>query len=38
MVRPKPLPPRYNRQSELRREVKAGEDNEIDFDLTSSAT
>ena len=29
------LPARYNAQSELRREVKADEDNTVDFDLTS---
>jgi predicted small lipoprotein YifL len=29
------LPPRYNTQSELRREVKPDRENVIDFDLTS---
>jgi len=33
---PKSLPPRYNTQSELRREVKSGEDNVFDFDLKST--
>jgi hypothetical protein len=32
---PQLVPPRYNTESELRREVKAGEDNVIDFDLKS---
>jgi hypothetical protein len=31
-----PLPARYNSASELREEVKAGEDNVIEFDLTSN--
>jgi hypothetical protein len=35
VVRPKPLPPRYNVKTELREEVKPGEENEIDFELTS---
>jgi hypothetical protein len=34
---PKRLPARYSAESELREEVKAGEDNEIDFDLKSDA-
>lgn len=29
------IPARYNTESELKREVKAGEDNEFDFELTS---
>jgi hypothetical protein len=33
-TRPKPLPSRYNTQSELRREIK-DEENQIDFELTS---
>jgi hypothetical protein len=33
--RPKALPARYNTASELREEVKAGEDNVIDFALTT---
>jgi len=36
IVRPKPLPPRYNTRSELRREVKPDEDNRFDFQLTSA--
>lgn len=35
--RPKPLPARYNVQSDLRRDVKADEDNNFDFDLKSEA-
>jgi hypothetical protein len=34
-ARPKSLPARYNTQSELRAEVKAGEDNVIDLNLKS---
>jgi hypothetical protein len=33
-LRPQKLPARYNDRSELREEVKADEDNEIDFALT----
>jgi hypothetical protein len=33
--KPQPLPARYNTASELRKEVKAGEDNVIDFELTT---
>ena len=32
---PKSLPPRYNTESTLREEVKAGEDNVFDFELKS---
>ena len=32
--KPEPVPPRYNVKTELRKEVKAG-DNAIDFELTS---
>jgi hypothetical protein len=32
---PQLVPPRYNSESGLRREVKAGEDNVFDFDLKS---
>jgi len=35
VIRPQLVPPRYNTQSELRREVKAGEDNQFDFKLSS---
>jgi hypothetical protein len=35
--RPKSLPARYNTRSELRREVQPGENNVIDFELTSAA-
>lgn len=31
------VPPRFNRNSELRREVKSDEANELDFDLTTNA-
>jgi hypothetical protein len=34
-VRPPTLPPRYNVQSELRKEVKSDEENEFNFELTS---
>jgi hypothetical protein len=34
---PPKIPARYDAQSELRREVKAGEDNVFDFDLKSEA-
>jgi hypothetical protein len=37
MIKAKLLPERYNRQSELSVEVKAGEENDIDFELTSGA-
>ena len=30
------LPARYNSQTELRREIKSGEDNVIDFELTTA--
>jgi hypothetical protein len=33
--RPQLLPARYNTQTELRKEVKPGEKNEIDFELKS---
>jgi hypothetical protein len=33
--KPRALPARYNTASELREEVKAGEDNVIDFELTA---
>jgi hypothetical protein len=33
--RPQAIPPRYNSDTELKREVKAGEDNVFDFDLKS---
>lgn len=33
--RPQLVPARYNERSELRREVKSGEDNEFEFELTS---
>jgi hypothetical protein len=32
---PPPIPPRYNTQSELRRVVKANQENVFDFELTS---
>jgi hypothetical protein len=32
---PPEIPTRYNTDSELKREVKSGEDNEFNFDLTS---
>jgi hypothetical protein len=35
--KPQPLPARYNTASELREEVKAGEDNVFDFALTTDA-
>jgi hypothetical protein len=35
-LRPQLVPPRYNSQTELRREVKAGS-NEFDFELSSKA-
>ena len=35
--KPQPLPARYNTASELRKEVKAGEDNVIDLELTTDA-
>lgn len=35
--KPQPLPARYNTASELREEVKAGEDNVVDFELTTDA-
>jgi hypothetical protein len=35
MRRPQLIPRRYYEQSELRREVKSGEENEFDFALTS---
>jgi hypothetical protein len=35
--KPQPLPARYNTASELREEVKADEDNIVDFELTSNA-
>jgi hypothetical protein len=38
IIRPKPLPPRYNANTELRAEVKPDEDNEIDFELTSGGS
>jgi hypothetical protein len=34
---PPPIPARYDTQSELRREVKADEDNVFDFELKSDA-
>jgi hypothetical protein len=34
-LRPQLVPARYNSQSELHEEVKAGEDNEFNFDLAS---
>jgi hypothetical protein len=34
---PPPIPARYDTQSELRREVKAGEENVFDFELKSDA-
>lgn len=37
ILRPQILPPRYNSQSELHREVKSGVDNQFDFDLSSKA-
>jgi len=37
MKRPQLIPRRYYMQSELRREVKADEENEINFELTSDA-
>lgn len=36
-AKPRALPARYNTESELREEVKAGEDNAIDFELTTAA-
>lgn len=36
-TKPAPLPARYNTASELREEVKSGEDNVIDLALTSDA-
>ena len=33
--KPQPLPARYNTASELRKEVKDGEDNVVDFELTT---
>jgi len=33
----KPLPPRYNTRSEIRREVKADDENEFNFELKSDA-
>jgi hypothetical protein len=35
IANPPNIPPRYNTQSDLRREVKAGEENEFDFELTT---
>ena len=35
VANPPNIPPRYNTQSDLRREVKAGEENVFDFELTS---
>jgi hypothetical protein len=35
VANPPNIPPRYNKQSELRREVKAGEENVFDFELAT---
>ena len=35
VANPPNIPPRYNTQSDLRREVKAGEENVFDFELTT---